>query len=101
MSIGAKRAGAVFGYKRVTRTESKRNWKALRLRLRGSILISKKTSRPLTEITELVDSRTCQLVMEIYTRVTEWGPKNLDSALYLSALPGFFIEAGIGAPDSS
>jgi len=36
----------------------------------GEILISKKTSRPLTEITDLVDSRTCQLLKEIYKRVT-------------------------------
>jgi hypothetical protein len=44
----------------------------------GKILISKKTSRPLTEITELVDSRTCQLLKEIYKRVTAWGPQNRD-----------------------
>ena len=41
----------------------------------GKILISKKTSQALDEITDLVDSRTSQLVIAIYERVQEWGPK--------------------------
>lgn len=44
----------------------------------GKILISAKTSMPPQEIEDLVNSRTSQLVIEMYKRVKEWEPKVLN-----------------------